>query len=56
MCKKYLITGITVSQQTSKAINILNNEVIPREKLFQIRKKEGKLSSELITALKYNSD
>ncbi len=39
----------------SKARNILNNQVIPREELFEIRKKEGKLSSELINALKSNA-
>ena len=55
MCKEKLITGIKVSRQMSKARNILNTQVIPREELFQIRKKEGKLSSELISALKSNA-
>ena len=55
MCKDKLITGISVTHQMSKARNILNSQVIPREELFQIRKKEGKLSSELITALKANA-
>jgi hypothetical protein len=55
MCKEKLITGIKVTQQMSKARNILNNQVIPREELFQIRKKEGKLSSELVSALKNNA-
>jgi hypothetical protein len=55
MCKEKLITGIMVTQQMSKARNILNNQVIPREELFQIRKKEGKLSSGLIRALKSNA-
>ncbi|EOZ98902.1 MULTISPECIES: hypothetical protein [Cyclobacteriaceae] len=55
MCKEKLITGIKVAQQMSKARNILNSQVIPREELFQIRKKEGKLSQELITALKTNA-
>ena len=41
MCKEKLITGINVAQQMSKARNILNSQVIPREELFQIRKKEG---------------
>jgi hypothetical protein len=55
MCKEVLITGIKVTQQMSKARNILNSQVIPREELFQIRKKEGKLSSELVSALKSNA-
>jgi hypothetical protein len=55
MCKEKLITGIKVSQQMSKAMNILNSQVIPREELFQIRKKDGKLSSELLRALKSNA-
>lgn len=55
MCKEKLITGIKVSQQMSKARIILNNQVIPREELFQIRKKEGKLSRELLSALKANA-
>ncbi|MEO9022400.1 MAG: hypothetical protein ABI290_09725 [Ginsengibacter sp.] len=55
MCKEKLITGIKVTQQMSKAKNILNNQVIPREELFQIRKKEGKLSPELKNALKANA-
>lgn len=55
MCKEKLITGIKVTQQMSKARNILNNQVIPKEELFQIRKKEGKLSRELISALKSNA-
>ena len=54
-CKEKLITGIKVTQQMSKARNILNNQVIPKEELFQIRKKEGKLSRELISALKSNA-
>ena len=48
MCKEKLITGIKVTHQMSKARNILNNQVIPREELFQVRKKEGKLSSERV--------
>ncbi len=39
----------------SKAKIVLNNQVIPREELFEIRKKEGKLSPELIRALKSNA-
>jgi hypothetical protein len=55
MCKEKLITGIKVTQQMSKARIILNNQVIPKEELFQIRKKEGKLSSALKNALKHNA-
>lgn len=39
----------------SKARLILQNQVIPREELFQIRKKEGKLSTGLLTELKKNA-
>ena len=55
MCKEKLITGVKVTQQMSRARNILNSQVIPKEELFQIRKKEGKLSTELISALKANA-
>ncbi len=55
MGKERLITGIKVTQQMSKARNILNSQVIPREELFQIRKKEGKLSPELMRILKLNA-
>lgn len=55
MCKEKLITGVKVTQQMSRARNILNSQVIPKEELFQIRKKEGKLSPELISALKANA-
>ena len=55
MCKERLITGVKVTQQMSKARIILNSQVIPREELFQIRKREGKLSAELINALKSNA-
>jgi hypothetical protein len=55
MCKEKLFTGIKVSKQLSKARNILNNQVIPKEELFQIRKKEGNLSVELKKALQSNA-
>lgn len=55
MCKEKLITGIKVTQQMSKARNILNSQIIPREELFQIRKKNGTLSQELCNALKNNA-
>lgn len=55
MCKEKIITGIKVTQQMNKAKIILNSQVIPREELFQIRKREGRLSSELKFALNENS-
>jgi hypothetical protein len=55
MCKDKLFTGIEVSKQMSKAQSILYNQVIPKEELFQIRKKKGKLSPELKKALKVNA-
>lgn len=55
MSKERILTGIKVTQQLSKARTILNNQIIPREELFQIRKKEGKLSQELTNALKSNA-
>jgi hypothetical protein len=55
MPKDKLITEVKVTQQLSKAKNILNSQVIPREELFQIRKREGKLSPELIRLLKSNA-
>lgn len=55
MCKEKIITGIKVAQQMSKAKNILNNQVIPKEELFKIRQKEGKLSPKLLRALKSNA-
>ncbi|MDA3818277.1 MAG: hypothetical protein PF486_12920 [Prolixibacteraceae bacterium] len=55
MCKEKLITGIKVTHQMSKARMILHNQVIPKEELFQIRKREGKLSPELKKALKTNA-
>ena len=55
MSKEILITGIKITQQLSKARTILNSQVIPREELYQIRKREGRLSPELTTALKENA-
>lgn len=46
MCKDKLITGLDVTRQMSKARFILNNQVIPRAELYEIRKKEGKLSAQ----------
>jgi len=45
MCKEKIITGVQVSRQLSKAKTILHNQVIPKEELYQIRKREGKLST-----------
>ena len=44
MSKISIITGITVSQQMSKAEEILKTQVIPRDKAFQEKKKAGMLS------------
>ncbi len=53
--KEKIITGVKVTQQLSKARIILNSQVIPKEELFQIRKKEGKLSPELLRSLQKNA-
>jgi len=55
MGKDKLITGVKITQQMSKARNILNSQVIPREELYQIREREGRLSQELIRILKKNA-
>lgn len=55
MCKEILITGIKVTQQMRMARNILKNEVIPKEEQFQVWRKNGKLSPELMNALKANA-
>lgn len=55
MSKEKLFNGVEVAQQMSKARIILNSQVIPREELFQIRKREGKLSPELTQAIKSNA-
>ena len=55
MCKDVLITGVTVTQQMKRAKEILKNQVIPKEKIFQKRKQNGSLSLELIGALKSNA-
>lgn len=44
MCKNILITGLEVTRQMCKARMILNNQVIPRAELYDIRKKEEKLN------------
>ncbi len=55
MCKDVLITGVTVTQQMKRAKKILKSQVIPKEKKFQQRKKNGLLSQELIIAMKENA-
>ena len=45
MCKDKLITGLEVTRQMSKARLILNNQVIPLAEIYEIRKREGILSS-----------
>jgi hypothetical protein len=55
MEKDKIITGVKIAQQMSKARNILNSQVIPREELYQIREREGRLSKELISILKKNA-
>lgn len=54
MRKEKLITGVKVTQQMSKAKVILYNQVIPQEKLFQIRKKNRNLSPDLKSSLRAN--
>ncbi len=54
MCKDILITGVAVSQQMKMAKEILLNQVIPKEKIFQRRKRNGSLRKELIATIKSN--
>ena len=55
MCKEVLITGVRVEEQMNQAKVILETKIIPQEKAFQERKKNGSLSHELISALKANA-
>ncbi len=55
MCKDKLITGLDVARQMSKARLILNNQVIPRAELYEIRKNEGKLSAKYKSGLNSNA-
>lgn len=55
MSKNKLITGVKIAQQMSRARNILNSQVIPRDELYQIREREGRLSQELLRVLKNNA-
>jgi uncharacterized protein (UPF0218 family) len=55
MSKQKIITGIKVTDQMTKARDILNKQVLPQETLFQDRKKKGQLSKELLNALQANA-
>lgn len=46
---------LEVTRQMAKARMILHHQVISRAELFEIRKSEGKLSSELKSVLKSNA-
>jgi len=46
MSEQKIITGIKVSDQMKKAKDILNQQILPMETLFQDRKKNGLLSKE----------
>ncbi|GEM_PF-1788427 len=54
MSKQVIITGVKISDQKAKAQEILNKHILPKEALFQERKKKGQLSGESISIL--NSD
>lgn len=43
-----IITGVPISLQMSKAREILNSVVIPRNELYAIRKRENRLSNRKI--------
>jgi len=55
MSNQKIITGIKVTDQMTKAREILNTQVLPKEKLFQERKRNGQLSKEHINALQSNA-
>ena len=55
MSKKTIITGVKVTDQMAKAMEILNTEVLPKENLFQDRKRKGLLSKEHFNALQVNA-
>ena len=52
MNNEIIISGLTVAQIKSKAQYILETEVIPKAELFEIRKREGRLSKEVNDILK----
>jgi len=55
MSKQKIITGIKVTDQMTKAREILNKQVLPKETLFQDRKRKGQLSKELLNAMQANA-
>jgi hypothetical protein len=55
MSSQKIITGITVTEQMTKAKDILNKQILPKEALFQERKRKGQLSKELLNALNANA-
>ena len=55
MSKKTIITGVKVTDQMAKAMEILNTEILPKENLFQERKRNGQLSKEHFNALQVNA-
>ena len=52
MNDEIIISGLTLAQIKSKAQYILETEVIPKAELFEIRKREGRLSKEVKDILK----
>ena len=55
MQEQRIITGVKVTQQMSKAKDILKTQVIPREKKFQELKRNGSLSPKLKEAIIVNA-
>jgi hypothetical protein len=55
MSKQKIITGIKVTDQMAKAREILNTQVLPQEKLFQERKRNGQLTKEHVNVLQLNA-
>jgi len=55
MSSQKIITGIKVTEQMTKARDILNKQILPKEALFQERKRKGQLSKELLNALNANA-
>lgn len=55
MSKQQIITGINVSDQMTKAKEILKKQVIPKENLFQDKKRKGLLNKEHLNVLQANA-
>ncbi|MCR4799047.1 MAG: hypothetical protein K5860_00910 [Bacteroidales bacterium] len=49
---KIILSGLTLAQIQSKAQYILETEVKSRSELFRIRKREGRLSKEVMDLIK----